>query len=135
MIPASISYWESPMTIRFVIASGAISPYISYKDINASFFHSFRPTRCSNSALAEMTGMYFEIKLCTFGSNILDEYSTHPLFALVIIITLDTLRKLLSKIKIWLLICSNTAPWLVTKSFISASLVGSRKVVGNNVSS
>ena len=39
-LPASISYWESPITIMLVRASLSINPSISLRDRKAAFFHS-----------------------------------------------------------------------------------------------
>jgi len=39
-LPASISYYESPITIRFVMAALSRSPSMSHRLMNAAFFHS-----------------------------------------------------------------------------------------------
>ena len=101
-LPASISYYESPITIRFVMAALSSRPSISQRLMNAAFFHSpiYPGYYYSNSPLAEITGIYFIIILCTLGIRIKELYSTHPLLAFVIISTFETLKNYSNKLTI-----------------------------------
>ena len=135
LLPASISYWASPITIRFVMASRSSRPSICHRERKAYFFQSQMSYEYSNSPRAEITGMYFIIIWWTFGRRMLEEYSTQPFLAFVMISTLAELRNFSRR--------ATTCSWTASSFFLCFwandsiwfSSAGSKNVVGSRVSS
>lgn len=88
VIPASISNYESPITIKFVTASllNLILPF-SFKAKKASYFQRIilQGYSFSCSSLAEITGTFYIIIAFDKGNNFFADICTHPFFAFVII--------------------------------------------------
>lgn len=136
--PASISYGESPTTIRFVRAFGSrVDPSLCHRDQKVLSFQTWvwKGYSFSNMSLAEMMATWVRINLWTFGSMKLEENSTQPLRALVTMNVLPTLMDFYKTASTFLYIKISSFLNFCTTLSIYASSFGFSSPVHSNVSS